>query len=94
MLWRYDLGAQRKLHFSRPLPSKWVLHGASACLIAEELKDGDDKTFLEDNKKILEQKKEAPCSRLQPQLLFKDATGCMPYSAKAQLLLKLIFRAL
>ena len=32
------------------LPSKWVLDGASACLIAEELKEGDDNAFLEDHK--------------------------------------------
>ena len=34
------------------LPSKWVLNGASACLIAEELREGDDATFIEDNKKF------------------------------------------
>ena len=32
------------------LPSKWVLNGASACLIAEELKEGEHNTFLEDKK--------------------------------------------
>ena len=35
------------------LPGKWVLNGASACLIAEELKEGEDNAFLEDNQKIL-----------------------------------------
>ena len=28
------------------LPSKWVLDGASACLIAEELKEGDNRKFF------------------------------------------------
>ena len=34
------------------LPSKWVLDGACACLIAEEVKEGDDNAFLEDNEKF------------------------------------------
>ena len=42
------------------LPSKWVLDGASACLIAEDLKKGDDKTFLEDNKKFFLHRNSSP----------------------------------
>ena len=42
------------------LPSKWVLDGASACLIAEELKEGDDNAFLEDNKKFFLHRNTSP----------------------------------
>ena len=42
------------------LPSKWVLDGASACLIAEDLKAGDEKTFLEDNKKFFLHRNASP----------------------------------
>ena len=42
------------------LPSKWVLDGASACLIAEELKEGDDNAFLEDSKKFVLHRNTSP----------------------------------
>ena len=42
------------------LPSKWVLNGASACLIAEELKEGDDTTFMEDNEKFFLHRNTSP----------------------------------
>ena len=42
------------------LPSKWVLDGASACLISEELKEGDDNAFLEDNKKFFLHRNTSP----------------------------------
>ena len=53
---------ERKWKFISPdqLPSKCVLDGASACRIAEELKEGDDKAFLEDDKKFFLHRNSSP----------------------------------
>ena len=42
------------------LPSKWVLNGASACLIAEELREGDDTMFIKNNKKFFLHRNTSP----------------------------------
>ena len=50
------------------LPSKWVLNGASACLIAEELREGDDDTFIQENKKFFLHRQTSP-------LMLRDGTN-------------------
>ena len=50
------------------LPSKWVLNGASACLIAEDLREGDDDTFIQENKKFFLHRQTSP-------LMLRDGTN-------------------
>ena len=50
------------------LPSKWVLNGASACLIAEDLREGDDDTFIQENKKFFLHRQASP-------LMLRDGTN-------------------
>ena len=50
------------------LPSKWVLNSTSACLIAEELKEWDDDTFIQENKKFFLHRQTSP-------LMLRDGTN-------------------
>ena len=50
------------------LPSKCVLNGTSACLIAEELREGDDDTFIQENKKFFLHRQTSP-------LMLRDGTN-------------------